>query len=180
MAAVRGKPWPKGFCPNPGGRPKVVGDIRALAQERTQDALDALSEIVANKKAPPAARVAAANSLLDRGYGRPLQQSEVTNITAGARKASDMTDDELVALLDHYKAMEAQETKTNGEEPKPSLRRKRAKDGEAQRGRDSRSCNYCSLCTPPAQSPWHSYPLDGFPNGIGTAPRLWGVFFWRR
>ena len=108
-----------GVSGNPGGRPREVSDIRALAQERTQDALDALTEIVSNKKAPPAARVAAANSLLDRGYGRPLQQSEVTNITAGARKASDMTDDELVALLDQYKAQEALQAKTNGEEPKP-------------------------------------------------------------
>src|SRR5262249_41268302 len=60
-----------GVSGNPSGRPKAVAEIRALAREHTKAALEALVEIVNNKKAPPAARVAAANSLLDRGYGRP-------------------------------------------------------------------------------------------------------------
>jgi hypothetical protein len=55
---------------NPGGRPAVVKDIRALARKHTREAVEALVGVVRNKKAPPAAIVAAANSLLDRGYGR--------------------------------------------------------------------------------------------------------------
>jgi hypothetical protein len=56
---------------NPGGRPKILADVRDLAREQTEVAIEALTEIVKNKKAPPAARVSAANSLLDRGWGKP-------------------------------------------------------------------------------------------------------------
>jgi Family of unknown function (DUF5681) len=71
-----------GFKPgqsgNPGGRPKVVGEIRALARQHTQTALKTLIDIAADKKAPAAARVAAAAHLLDRGYGRPETKIEAT------------------------------------------------------------------------------------------------------
>ena len=64
-------PFRKGQSGNPGGRPKILADVRELARAHTDTALNALVEIVENKKLPPAARVAAANSLLDRGYGKP-------------------------------------------------------------------------------------------------------------
>jgi hypothetical protein len=35
-------------------------------------------EIVGNEKSPPAARISAANSLLDRGYGRPESKIDAT------------------------------------------------------------------------------------------------------
>jgi hypothetical protein len=69
--------WKPGQSGNPSGRLKVVGEIRALAREHTQVALEALVEIVKNKKAPPAARVAAATHLLDRAYGRPETKIEI-------------------------------------------------------------------------------------------------------
>jgi hypothetical protein len=55
-----------------------VGELRALAREHTKAALEALVEIVGSKKAPPAARVAAANAILDRGYGRPETKIDAT------------------------------------------------------------------------------------------------------
>jgi hypothetical protein len=67
-----------GVSGNPGGRPKVVGELRSLAREHTKAALEALVEIVGSKKAPPAARVAAANAILDRGYGRPETKIDAT------------------------------------------------------------------------------------------------------
>jgi hypothetical protein len=70
--------WKSGQSGNPSGRPKVVGEIRALAREHTAAALEALVEIVGSKKAPPAARVAAANAILDRGYGRPESRIDAT------------------------------------------------------------------------------------------------------
>jgi hypothetical protein len=70
--------WKSGQSGNPSGRPKVVGEIRALAREHTAAALEALVEIVGSKKAPPAARVAAANAILDRGYGRPEAKIDAT------------------------------------------------------------------------------------------------------
>ena len=44
--------------------------IRELAREYTIEALDVLVPIMLNEKAPPNARVAAANTLLDRAYGK--------------------------------------------------------------------------------------------------------------
>jgi Family of unknown function (DUF5681) len=68
-----GKPFKKGQSGNPGGRPKVVAEIKELARKHTGKAIETLVSIMANPKAAPAARVSAANALLDRGYGRPAQ-----------------------------------------------------------------------------------------------------------
>ena len=65
----------KGVSPNPGGRPKEVGHVRELAREHTAMAVRTQVAITKNAKSPPAARVAAANALLDRGYGRPGSMS---------------------------------------------------------------------------------------------------------
>ena len=51
-------------------------DLRAAPQhpgacpQHTIEALDVLVQIMLNEKAPPNARVAAANTLLDRAYGK--------------------------------------------------------------------------------------------------------------
>ena len=66
-------PWVKGQSGNPGGRPKEEIDIRKLARSRGKEAIDTLYTIMRDEKAPPAARIAAATALLDRGYGRPEQ-----------------------------------------------------------------------------------------------------------
>jgi Family of unknown function (DUF5681) len=68
-----GKPFQKGQSGNPGGRPKVVAEVRELAREHTSKAVETLVSIMTNHKAAPAARVSAANALLDRGYGKPPQ-----------------------------------------------------------------------------------------------------------
>lgn len=70
--------WVKGVSGNPGGRPKDAYDIRMLAQERTLEALNVLAEIMLDKDAPHAARVSAANAILDRGHGKPMQTAEIT------------------------------------------------------------------------------------------------------
>ena len=68
-----GRPFKKGQSGNPGGRPAVIAEVRDLARKQTEKAVKALISIMDNSKAPPAARVGAANSLLDRGWGRPAQ-----------------------------------------------------------------------------------------------------------
>lgn len=44
-----------------------------LARQHTADALKTLVEVCNNKRATDSARVTAANSILDRGYGKPAQ-----------------------------------------------------------------------------------------------------------
>ena len=52
---------------------KALADIRSLARGHTEGCLATLASIMHATDAAPAARVAAANSLLDRGWGKPVQ-----------------------------------------------------------------------------------------------------------
>ena len=71
-----GKLFVPGQSGNPGGRPKGVIEVRELARTHTEAAIKALADMLTDEKAPHAARVAAAVALLDRGWGKPLQQVE--------------------------------------------------------------------------------------------------------
>jgi Family of unknown function (DUF5681) len=72
----------KGQSGNPGGRPKALRQVEEFAREQTVDALKTLETIHKNPKAPPAARVAAANALLDRGWGKSRQALEMGGLEA--------------------------------------------------------------------------------------------------
>ena len=87
----------KGESGNPGGRPKAAHGIQELARKHTIEALDVLVQIMLNEKAPSNARVAAANTLLDRAYGKAPTFS--TSDTQAFKRAIDMTDDELAAIV---------------------------------------------------------------------------------
>lgn len=52
---------------------KTPTDIRSLARSHTESAINTLAGIMNKDGAPEAARVAAANSLLDRGWGKAAQ-----------------------------------------------------------------------------------------------------------
>jgi hypothetical protein len=52
---------------------KSPSEIRSLARAHTPKAINTLVGIMGQAKAPAAARVAAANSLLDRGWGKSPQ-----------------------------------------------------------------------------------------------------------
>ena len=70
QALPRGRPFRKGVSGNPGGRPKVVAEVRDLARAHTGTALATLVDICRNGESE-SARVAAACALLDRGWGKP-------------------------------------------------------------------------------------------------------------
>lgn len=61
-----------------GAKTKAGADVREAAQAFTDDAISTLAEIMKDSDNPAAARVAAANALLDRGYGKPKQETELT------------------------------------------------------------------------------------------------------
>jgi hypothetical protein len=48
-------------------------DVVELAHSHAPRAIDTLAEIMSNQEAPPAARVVAANAILDRGCGKPKE-----------------------------------------------------------------------------------------------------------
>ncbi len=55
---------------------KQITDVRDLARECTKDAVETLKSVMTDKLANSSARVAAANSILDRGYGKAVQHIE--------------------------------------------------------------------------------------------------------
>jgi hypothetical protein len=72
---------------NPSGRPKrpatiearrLFRDVADAAREVTEEAINTLVTIMKNPKAPAAARISAAQALLDRGYGKPAQAIQVS------------------------------------------------------------------------------------------------------
>jgi hypothetical protein len=70
----------KGKSGNPGGRPKEIADLKALARVHTELALKVLVDIIKDKQRSGNARVAAAREILDRGYGKPAQAIEHGNL----------------------------------------------------------------------------------------------------
>ena len=90
-------PWKKGQSGNPSGRPKVDKTIQELARSHGPEAIATLAKIMRDPKSPPQARAMASERLLDRGYGKPPQFN--TGQTSEFRKAVDMTDDELAAIV---------------------------------------------------------------------------------
>jgi hypothetical protein len=48
-------------------------DIIDLARSHAPEAIETLAQIITNLETPPAARVAAANAILDRGFGKPKE-----------------------------------------------------------------------------------------------------------
>lgn len=65
--ARRGAGRPKG------AKNKVTAKVKAAAQEYTSEAIETLATIMKDPNEPAAARVSAANSILDRAYGKPTQ-----------------------------------------------------------------------------------------------------------
>lgn len=90
---VVGRPFKPGQSGNPTGRPKIRKDLRDLARTHTTQAVQTLADMTANPKTPAMARVAAAQALLDRGYGKPTEY-----VQEGINPLEDMTDDDLAVL----------------------------------------------------------------------------------
>jgi hypothetical protein len=53
--------------------PRAVTEIRSLARSHSRTALNVLVGVMRSKDATAAARVAAANAILDRGWGKATQ-----------------------------------------------------------------------------------------------------------
>lgn len=80
-------PRPKG-TPKTGGRQsgvrnKIGADVRDAARRYTQQAIDVLADIMASPTEPGIVRVKAAEVLLDRGFGKPPQATDLHVSGAG-------------------------------------------------------------------------------------------------
>jgi hypothetical protein len=83
----------------PRGRPKgvtakVLGrtqTLREMAQVYAPEAINVLARIAMDDNTPPAARVSAVNTLLDRGYGKPVQAIEHSGPDGKPIETRDMT-----------------------------------------------------------------------------------------
>ncbi|WP_063776779.1 DUF5681 domain-containing protein [Microvirga massiliensis] len=71
MSARRGL-WQPGQSGNPKGRPSIKGEVETLARTYTAEALETLADLMRNS-ASDNVRAAAANALLNRGWGLPRQ-----------------------------------------------------------------------------------------------------------
>jgi len=98
MASKRG-----GFRPGAGRKPgskpppaEAKRSLSELARELTDEAIETLRSVMRSGQSE-AARVAAANAVLDRGYGKPPQFS--TGDAKAFKAATEMTDDELASVI---------------------------------------------------------------------------------
>lgn len=64
-------PWVKGQSGNPGGRPKAEAEVVALARQASPKAIERLVKLVNSDD--ERVSIAAANSVLDRAFGKPTQ-----------------------------------------------------------------------------------------------------------
>ncbi|MFC5325492.1 hypothetical protein [Bradyrhizobium oligotrophicum] len=55
---------------------KTITEIRSMARSHTKTAINTLVGVMRSTKATHAARVSAANAILDRGWGKPPQALE--------------------------------------------------------------------------------------------------------
>lgn len=123
---VRGRPWPKGYCPNPTGRRGVDASVtkaRRLSKERLMNAIEKVLPMPVEEvaKMSKAKGVRACDALIasvmmkgimtgssmhaqffmSYTFGRPLEYdpNEEIDIENGAEKAKEVPKDILIALL---------------------------------------------------------------------------------
>jgi adenosine deaminase len=81
----------KGKSGNPGGRPKINEDVKVRARDLTPEALERLAYWMRSEDA--AASVKAANTIIERGYGKAIQFVEQeTTVRYVARVPEKATD----------------------------------------------------------------------------------------
>lgn len=64
-------PFQPGVSGNPSGRPKENNEVKALARANAPQAMQKLIDIMTNGE--PKLALQAANAVLDRAYGKPVQ-----------------------------------------------------------------------------------------------------------
>lgn len=87
--------WVKGVSGNPSGRPKIDPGVKEMARGYTKQAIETLGAIMGDPTAPHSARVRAADTLLDRAWGK----AEATVNVKQVENARDLSTAEILAAL---------------------------------------------------------------------------------
>ena len=95
----------KGKSGNPSGRPKIPDDVKELARGLTKEAIATLATVMRDAEAPHSARVRAAETLLDRAWGKPETSANI-RINHDAR---DLSTAEILAALSSFGIAGAEE-----------------------------------------------------------------------
>ena len=98
---TRGRFQP-GQSGNPLGRPRVILNVRDLAREHTEAAIETLASIMVDSEAPAAARLSAASEILNRGFGRPVDQRVLLAMSAQIDRpmnARDLSTRDIIDLI---------------------------------------------------------------------------------
>jgi hypothetical protein len=106
-----GTPFAPGKSGNPSGRPKVPAEVRELARALSVEALETHAAIMRDVEAPPAARGASANAILDRAWGKPAQAHTGEDGEGPIEMSVSLTD------LDRAKALAALVARTRAQAP---------------------------------------------------------------
>jgi hypothetical protein len=75
MGAPKGRPRPAGAGRKKGTPNKVTSEVKELARQYGQEAVDTLAQLMRSAESEQA-QIAAAKELLDRGYGKATQPLE--------------------------------------------------------------------------------------------------------
>ena len=91
-----------GISGNPGGRPKMPEEFRQLARENSIPALQVVVNILKNPASANKDRLKAAEIILDRAWGKPVQGVEMSGRDGGpieVKHYAKLDDNELDAII---------------------------------------------------------------------------------
>jgi hypothetical protein len=118
--------WLKGCAsPNPGGRAKVAAEVRDLARQHTNEAVETLVKIMRNDNHPQQGW--AADKLLDRGWGKPIAPTVQTTTGQTFEEWLDTLDAEQKRLLEEGSAFDLWVDTLNDEQKKRLMEEGRAR-----------------------------------------------------